>query len=285
MKAAALLTSLFILLWAAAAAITVDAARWPVTANGRYSSMEEVAVYLATYSRLPSNYITKRDAQARGWDNSLGNLWRVTDGCSIGGDRYGNYEGLVPEARGRSWKECDIDYDGGYRGAKRIVYSSDGLIYYTGNHYRSFEQVEVVFPKSPSAASATAAPKARRPLVTSAKVTRGECYTGWQEVAAYLFAYGELPVNYISMEEARELGFSSKKDNMGDVAPEFSIGGGSFGNREGLLPAAPGRTWRECDVDMKADGRRGTHRLIYSNDGLVYLTRDKYKSFTEVKAQ
>ena len=77
MKAAALLTSLFILLWAAAAAITVDAARWPVTANGRYSSMEEVAVYLATYSRLPSNYITKRDAQARGWDNSLGNLWRT----------------------------------------------------------------------------------------------------------------------------------------------------------------------------------------------------------------
>ena len=269
------------------AAIRVDASKWPVEKNGYYSTMEEVSVYLAQYGRLPGNYLTKRDAQALGWDNSRGNLWQVAYGCSIGGDRYGNYEGRVPDARGRSWKECDIDYDGGYRGPKRIVFSSDGLIYYTGNHYKSFDEVNVVFP---AAEAGTKEPKqetagGKRPLIAKAKVTYGECYTGWQEVAAYLLAYRELPVNYITMEEAKELGFSSKKDNMGEVAPEFAIGGGSFANREGLLPQAQGRSWTECDVDMKAGGKRGKHRLIWSNDGLIYLTRDKYKSFVQVKGE
>lgn len=58
---------------------------------------------------------------------------------SIGGDRFGNREGLLPTAKGRKYYECDIDFDGTYRGAKRIVYSNDGLIYYTEDHYESFE--------------------------------------------------------------------------------------------------------------------------------------------------
>ncbi len=284
-RTGALLWLLALLLgWQAALALTVEAARYPVREDGRYSTKEEVSVYLAAYGRLPGNYLTKREAQDRGWDNSLGNLWQVARGCSIGGDRFGNYEGALPDAKGRRWTECDIDYAGGYRGGKRICFSSDGIIYYSADHYRNFEEVTVVFPGKAEASPAPARP-GRRPLAAKARVAYGECYTAWQEVAVYLMTYGELPVNYITPDEARELGFSSRRDNMGEVAPEFTIGGGVFGNREGLLPQAEGRTWRECDVDVGPDGRRGRHRLVWSNDGLYYLTKDKYKSFTEVKGE
>ena len=56
---------------------------------------------------------------------------------SIGGDYFGNYEGVLP--KGKEYHECDIDTDGGYRGAKRIVFSDDGCIYYTEDHYETFE--------------------------------------------------------------------------------------------------------------------------------------------------
>lgn len=60
---------------------------------------------------------------------------------SIGGDRFGNYEGALPEAEGRTWKECDVNYQGGYRGSERLLYSSDGLIFYTADHYQTFTQL------------------------------------------------------------------------------------------------------------------------------------------------
>lgn len=107
--------------------------------NGTYTSKEEVALYIHLYGHLPSNYITKKEAQDLGWDSSKGNLNEVAPGMSIGGDRFGNYEGLLPDADGRKWTECDIDYEGGYRGSKRIIFSNDGLIYYTEDHYASFE--------------------------------------------------------------------------------------------------------------------------------------------------
>lgn len=72
-----------------------------------------------------------------GWDAEKGNLWDVSDKMSIGGDRFSNREGLLPE--GKKYFECDIDYKGGYRGAKRLVYSDDGWIYYTADHYERFE--------------------------------------------------------------------------------------------------------------------------------------------------
>ena len=75
------------------------------------------------------------------WNASRGNLWDVAPGKSIGGSRFGNYEGLLPEARNRKYTECDIDYDGGYRNSKRIIFSNDGLIFYTEDHYRTFEQL------------------------------------------------------------------------------------------------------------------------------------------------
>ena len=109
--------------------------------NGSYTTKEDVALYLRTYGELPPNFITKTEAQALGWVSNKGNLHDVAPGKSIGGDYFGNYEGLLPKKTGRQYYECDIDYTGGFRGAKRIVYSNDGLIYYTENHYESFTEI------------------------------------------------------------------------------------------------------------------------------------------------
>lgn len=111
----------------------------PLSEDGTYTSKEEVAEYIALYGHLPDNFITKKEARALGWVSSEGNLGEVAPGKSIGGDYFGNYEGRLPEKKGREYHECDIDSNGGYRGAKRIVYSNDGLIYYTEDHYETFE--------------------------------------------------------------------------------------------------------------------------------------------------
>lgn len=106
--------------------------------NGSYTTKEDVALYIYTYGRLPSNFVTKKDAQAAGW--SGGSLEKYLPGKCIGGSRFGNYEGLLPDAEGRVWTECDINTIGAKtRGAERIVFSNDGLIYYTGDHYETFE--------------------------------------------------------------------------------------------------------------------------------------------------
>ena len=103
-----------------------------------YNSKDEVALYIHTYQELPPNYITKKEAQALGW--SGGSLEEYAPGKSIGGDKFGNYEGNLPDKKGRKYIECDIDTEGAnQRGAKRIVFSNDGLIYYTEDHYESFE--------------------------------------------------------------------------------------------------------------------------------------------------
>jgi len=106
--------------------------------EGYYSTPDDVAAYLHVYRQLPANYITKAEAANLGWDSSQGNLWEVTDHKSIGGDRFGNREGKLPQADGRQWFECDVNYQGGFRGAERLVYSDDGLIYYTTDHYQTF---------------------------------------------------------------------------------------------------------------------------------------------------
>ena len=105
--------------------------------NGVYTSKDDVALYIHTYGHLPSNFITKKEAQALGW--SSGSLEKYAPGKSIGGDHFGNFEGLLPKKKGRSYTECDIDTMGAKsRGAKRIVFSNDGLIYYTDDHYETF---------------------------------------------------------------------------------------------------------------------------------------------------
>ena len=106
--------------------------------NGSYTTKEDVALYIHTYGCLPSNFITKKEAQALGWEG--GSLEPYAPGKCIGGNYFGNYEGLLPEKSGRTYTECDIDTLGAKsRGAKRIVFSNDGLIYYTADHYETFE--------------------------------------------------------------------------------------------------------------------------------------------------
>lgn len=105
--------------------------------NGSYTTRDDVALYIHTYGKLPQNFITKKEAQSLGW--SGGSLEPYAPGKCIGGTRFGNYEGQLPEKDGRIYTECDIDTLGqNSRGAKRIVFSNDGLIYYTEDHYSSF---------------------------------------------------------------------------------------------------------------------------------------------------
>ena len=107
--------------------------------NKSYTSKEDVALYIYTYNKLPSNYVSKKQAKEMGWVASKGNLLKVCEGCSIGGDKFTNREKKLPTKKGRQYYECDIDYEGGNRNAKRIVFSNDGLIYYTDDHYNTFE--------------------------------------------------------------------------------------------------------------------------------------------------
>ena len=111
---------------------------WEVEYGLDYSSPEEVALYLHAFCELPPNYLTKREARDLGWDSREGNLWDVAYGMSIGGDEFGNREGLLPDARGRTWYECDVNYFGGFRGRERLLFSDDGLICYSGDHYNTY---------------------------------------------------------------------------------------------------------------------------------------------------
>lgn len=109
----------------------------PIAEDGWYYSAEDVALYLSTYDCLPENFITKDEAEELGWEG--GSLEDYAPGYAIGGDSFGNDEELLPEAPGRNYYECDINTDGAdSRGEERIVYSDDGLIYYTDDHYESF---------------------------------------------------------------------------------------------------------------------------------------------------
>ena len=111
-----------------------------ISESAEYTDKEHVAAYINEYKHLPGNFITKNEAKKLGWQTK-GTLDKVAPGKLIGGDRYGNYEKKLPDKNGRSWKECDIDYVKGNRNSKRIVFSNDGLIYYTGDHYQNFTKL------------------------------------------------------------------------------------------------------------------------------------------------
>ncbi|GGP19663.1 ribonuclease domain-containing protein [Silvimonas iriomotensis] len=87
--------------------------------------------------RLPDSYLTKRSAQNAGWEPGQ-DLWRTLPGKSIGGDRFGNYENRLPKGQ---YKEADLDYRGGKRGAKRLIFGTDGHRYVTVDHYQTFTEV------------------------------------------------------------------------------------------------------------------------------------------------
>lgn len=111
-----------------------DSGSGQIDINGVYTTKEDVALYIHTYGRLPNNFMTKKEARQAGW--SGGSLEDYVPGMCIGGDRFGNYEGILPEGR---YHECDINTLGARRrGAERIIYADDGRIYYTNDHYETF---------------------------------------------------------------------------------------------------------------------------------------------------
>ncbi|MEQ7049653.1 ribonuclease domain-containing protein [Paenibacillaceae sp. P-4] len=105
------------------------------------TDFEEVASYIRKNHSLPDNFITKKDAEKLGWNAKEGNLNEVAPGKSIGGDIFRNREGKLPKKKGRIWYEADINYSKGFRGKDRLLFSNDGLIYKTEDHYDTFQQM------------------------------------------------------------------------------------------------------------------------------------------------
>lgn len=116
-------------------------ARLPVY-GGYYYDLTNVVLYLEVYGELPPNYITKNDARALGWEG--GPVEKYKKGAAIGGDFFGNYEGLLPADNAQRYTECDIDTNGyPSRGSRRLVFSDEGRYFYTDDHYESFSEYRV----------------------------------------------------------------------------------------------------------------------------------------------
>ena len=244
--------------------------------DGSYTDLDHVAAYLVFYGALPSNYMTKSEAKKLGWKNNR-DLWDYAPGASIGGDAFGNREGLLPKGE---WYECDLFYSGGERGDQRLVYNDDGVVYYSGDGFKSFV---LVYPSDEDAlvpnAAATKAPAATPQPTPGISVDRNGTYTDKEHVALYIHLYGRLPSNFITKSKARSLGWQSTSYDLWDVAPGCSIGGDHFGNYEGQLPA--NTSYRECDIDYRG-GSRNAKRIIYGDDGSVWYTEDHYTTFEKL---
>lgn len=118
---------------------TAESTKYIPTEGGYYYDLENVVLYLEYYGELPDNYITKKEARSLGWEG--GTPERYLEGSAIGGDTFGNREGLLPEG---DYTECDLNTLGeDSRGAERLVFSDDGHYYHTEDHYESFTEVWV----------------------------------------------------------------------------------------------------------------------------------------------
>ena len=107
---------------------------------------QSIADYLFAHGELPENFLTKKEAQALGWNSSYNYVSDVAPGMSIGGDYFGNYEGKLPTGKGITYHEADCYYTKGKRNAYRVIYSSDGRVWYTEDHYNTFTEL---FPTVP----------------------------------------------------------------------------------------------------------------------------------------
>lgn len=103
-------------------------------------------------------------------------------------------------------------------------------------------------------------------------------YNSKEDVALYIHLHGCLPRNYVTKSYAKDT-LDCSPSRVEDYWPDGAIGGDTFGNREGRLPSAPGRTWTECDINTWGKYSRGAERIVFSNDGLVYYTADHYETF------
>ena len=117
-----------------------------VEESGLYTTKDSVAAYLCKFDKLPANYVGKDKGIAL-YESKTGNAfskWNfnpwTTINVMIGGDKFSNNEGLLPEG---SYHEADVDYSAKNRGTKRLVYQPDCVIYYTADHYETFTRMEV----------------------------------------------------------------------------------------------------------------------------------------------
>jgi len=125
----------------ASSGVSQQSAQQPTSTMEVSTDPSTVAHYLRDHQMLPDYYIRKGEARRKGWVASKGNLCQVLPGRVIGGDRFSNREHRLPEKAGRSWQEADVNFQCGRRNSDRLLFSSDGLIYLTTDHYRSFQQV------------------------------------------------------------------------------------------------------------------------------------------------
>jgi ribonuclease. len=110
-----------------------------VVEDGEYCTVDEVAAYIKEYHKLPSNYITKKEAQSLGWHG--GPLKKYAPGKSIGGDTFTNRQHVLPDSDYK-YIECDINANGTSRGPERLVYNTGNFkVYYTSDHYKTFKEV------------------------------------------------------------------------------------------------------------------------------------------------
>ncbi len=146
------LVAVFVLLVAAIMLLTGCAANASGNKNQNYTKQEaaasealdeaqRIADYIFENGKLPDNFIRKQEAERLGWDSRYNYVSDVAPGKSIGGDRFGNYEERLPVVQGRKYYEADCWYRGGKRNAYRIIYSSDGHVWYTGDHYSTFVEL------------------------------------------------------------------------------------------------------------------------------------------------
>jgi hypothetical protein len=124
-----------------------------VEKSGLYTTKDSVAAYLCKFDKLPSNYVGKNEGKSL-YESKTGknfekwnfNPW-TTIGVMIGGDTFNNYannpdnyHSTLPEG---DYREADVDYSAKNRGTKRLIYQSDCVIYYTADHYETFNKLEV----------------------------------------------------------------------------------------------------------------------------------------------
>lgn len=117
----------------------IESAEYEIDEKGTYTSKEEVATYLHIYGKLPSNYITRSEAETLGLNRNGDNLEEIAPGKSIGGEEYSNENGMFPVEEGRQYYACEIEDEDG--DAKYLIYSNDGLIFYTDENYETFIQL------------------------------------------------------------------------------------------------------------------------------------------------
>ena len=116
-----------------------DSSSVTVVEDGQYCTVDEVAAYIKQFHKLPSNYITKEEARALGWQG--GPLNKYAPGKSIGGDVFTNRQHVLPDSDSQ-YIECDINANGTARGGERIVYNTGNFkVYYTSDHYNTFTEV------------------------------------------------------------------------------------------------------------------------------------------------